>query len=88
MKEYIQDVKMSEKDVKKPKLKVGGGLLHYNNAVYPFRICEIDYAKRVCKLVALGNNYVETVNGNLITVSFDIINKEFETFTIPIEHEL
>ena len=87
-KKDFPDIRISEEDVKNPKLKVGVGLLHYNNTAYPFTVYNVDYVKRVCKLVAMGNNYVETVNSNLMEVSFDIINKEFETFTIPIEHEL
>ena len=81
-KKDFPNVKISEEDVKNPKLKVDVALLHYNNTAYLFRVHEVDYVKRICKLVAMGNNYVETINSNLMEVSFDIINKEFEIFTI------
>lgn len=87
-KKDFPDVKISEEVIKNPKFKVGVGLLHYNNIAYPFRVQAVDYRKRICKISALGNNYVETVNENIIEVSFDIINKEFETFIIPVERKL
>lgn len=77
-----------EEDIKNPKLKVGVGLLHYNNTAYPFRVHKVNYDKRTLEMFAYGNNFVETVDIKPTEVSFDIINKEFEIFNFPVEHEL
>lgn len=69
------------------KLQIGDGLLHYNDEHYPFVVVAIDKINKICTISPLGSNYVEAKT-NTQEVSFDIIDKEFNYFTIPIERDL
>ena len=74
--------------MKKLKFKEGDGLIHHNNIAYIFRVVAVNQEHNFYTIVPQGNNYVETLNGNIMLVSADIIEKEFYPIEAHIEIEL
>jgi len=74
--------------MKELKFKVGNGLIHHNNIAYIFKVVAVSQQHNFYVIIPQGNNYVETLNGDIMLVSADIIEKEFSLIELPVEVEL